>query len=46
MIVLAKKWISGAIKRKGALTRKAKAADKSISEYCSSSNLSARSKKQ
>lgn len=28
-----KKWIQGAIKRPGALTKKAKAAGKSLSEY-------------
>jgi hypothetical protein len=32
-----KKWIQSAIKRPGALTKKAKAAGKSISEYCGSS---------
>jgi hypothetical protein len=29
-----KKWISKAIKRPGALTRKAKAAGKSVSKFC------------
>jgi hypothetical protein len=41
-----KNWISGAIKRPGALTKKAKAAGKSISAYCSSKNLSTQSKRQ
>jgi len=41
-----RKWIQEAIKRPGALTKKAKAANKSISEYCSGSNLSAQSTKQ
>lgn len=41
-----KKWIQGAVKRPGALTAKAKAAGKSISEYCSSGDLSTRSKRQ
>jgi hypothetical protein len=43
---MAKKWIAGAIKRKGALTRKAKAAKMSISQYCRKPNLSSRSKRQ
>lgn len=41
-----KKWIAGAIKRPGALTRKAKAKDMSISEFCASGNLSTQSKQQ
>jgi hypothetical protein len=41
-----KKWIQSAIKRPGALTKKAKAAGKSISEYCGSSSLSTQSKRQ
>jgi protein involved in polysaccharide export with SLBB domain len=41
-----KKFISGAIKRPGALTRKAKAAGMSINEYCSQSDLSTLSKRQ
>lgn len=40
-----KKWIPKNL-RKGALTRKAKAAGKSISQYCSQKNLSTRSKRQ
>ena len=31
---MAERWIAGAIKRPGALTRKAKAAGKSVSSYC------------
>lgn len=41
-----KKWIKGAIKRPGALRRKAKRAGKSITAYCSQKNLSTRTKKQ
>lgn len=41
-----KNWIKGAIKRPGALTKKAKAAGKSITSYCSGKNLSTRSKQQ
>ena len=41
-----KKWIQKAIKRPGALTKKAKAAGKSISQYCKSSKLDTRSKRQ
>ena len=41
-----KKWIQSAIKRPGALTKKAKAAGKSISGYCQSKDLSTRSKRQ
>ena len=33
---MAKNWIAGAITHKGALTKKAKAAGKSISVYCAS----------
>ena len=43
---MAKKWIQGAIKRPGALKRKAKAAGKSISAYCAQSGLSTRTKRQ
>ena len=43
---MAKKWIQKAIKRPGALKRKAKAAGKSIGKYCSSKNLSTRTKRQ
>lgn len=31
---MARRWISGAIKRKGALTRKAKAAGKTVKAFC------------
>ena len=41
-----KKWIDKAIKRPGALTKKAKAAGKSISEYCKQDNLDTRTKRQ
>lgn len=41
-----KKWISKAVKRPGALTRKAKAKGMTISQYCSQKNLSTRSKRQ
>jgi len=46
-----KAWISSAIKRPGAFTKKAKAAGKSVSEYASSvlkegSNASTRTKRQ
>lgn len=41
-----KRWIKGAISRPGALTRKAKAAGMSISQYCAQKNLSTRSKRQ
>lgn len=41
-----KNWIQGAIKRPGALTKKAKAAGKSISQYCKGGSLSTRSKRQ
>lgn len=41
-----KKWIKGAIKRPGALTRKAKRAKKTITQYCAQSNLSTQSQRQ
>jgi len=41
-----KGWIQKAIKRPGALTRKAKAAGMSISRYCQKSGLSTRTKRQ
>ena len=42
-----RKWIQGAIKRPGALTKKAKAAGKSISEFCSKlEGKSTRTKRQ
>jgi len=43
---MAKKWIKGAIKRPGALTKKAKAAGMTITQYCAQPNLSKRSKRQ
>ena len=41
-----KKWIAGAIKHKGALTRAAKAAGMSIPEYCAQGNLNTTAKKR
>ena len=43
-----KKWIQGAIKRPGALTAKAKAAGKTVSEYIANppKNASTRTKRQ
>ena len=41
-----KKWIQGAIKNKGALTRAAKARGMSISKFCSLPNLSAKNKRR
>lgn len=41
-----KKWIQSIGMKKGALTAKAKAKGKSISEYCSQDGLSTRSKRQ
>lgn len=41
-----KKWIKGAIKRPGALTKKAKAKGMTIAQYCAQSGLSTRSKRQ
>jgi hypothetical protein len=41
-----KNWIKGAIKNPGALTKKAKAAGKSLSSYCSSGNRSTKTKRQ
>lgn len=40
---MAKKWIQGAIKKPGALTRQAKSAGMSISQFCSKSNLKGKS---
>jgi hypothetical protein len=40
------KFIQKAIKHPGALTRKAKAAGKTISSYCAGGNLSAQSQRQ
>lgn len=41
-----KNWIKGAIKRPGALTKKAKAAGKSISPYCAGDKLTTQTKRQ
>lgn len=41
-----KKWIAGAIKRPGALTRKAKAKKMTIAQYCAQTGLRTRSKQQ
>lgn len=41
-----KKWIAAADIQEGALTAKAKAAGKSITEYCSQGNLTTKSKRQ
>jgi hypothetical protein len=41
-----KNWIKGAIKRPGALTKKAKAAGKSISSYCKGGKLTTQTKRQ
>jgi len=43
-----KKWIGKAIKRPGALTKKAKAAGKTVSQYCADlgPNASTRTKRQ
>lgn len=41
-----KKWIQGAIKHPGALTRKAKAQDMTVSQYCAQGNLSTQSQRQ
>lgn len=39
-------WIKNAIKKPGALTTQAKAAGKSISEFCAGGNLSPKAKKR
>ncbi len=41
-----KNWIQKAIKRPGALTKKAKTAGKSISSYCAGGKLSTQTKRQ
>lgn len=41
-----KKWIKKAIKRPGALTRKAKAVGMTITQYCAQTGLSKLSKQQ
>lgn len=45
---MAKKWIQGAIKHKGALTKTAKAAGKSVGEFCASlpKNASTKTKRR
>lgn len=43
---MAKEWIAGAIQHKGALTAKAKAAGKSIDEYCAQEGHDLTTKKQ
>ena len=44
---MSKNWIQGAIKRPGALTAKARAANKSISEFCAAmEGKSTRTKRQ
>jgi len=43
---MAKNFIKGAIKHPGALTAAAKAAGKSISQFCAQGNLSATNKKR
>jgi len=45
-VMAKKKWIQKAIKRPGALTKKAKASGKSITEYCKGGKLSTRTKQQ
>jgi hypothetical protein len=41
-----KKWIQGAIKKPGSLTRAAKAKKMSVSEFCSQGGLSSTNKKR
>lgn len=41
-----KKWIAGAIKHPGALTAQAKAAGKSLDEFCSQGDLSSTTKRR
>lgn len=41
-----KKWIKGAIKHPGALTRAAKRKNMSISQYCAQKNLSTTAKRR
>jgi hypothetical protein len=45
---MAKKWIQGAIKRPGALTRKAKARGQSVAQYIANppKNITARTRRQ
>ena len=46
MSSMANNWIAGAIKHPGALTAQAKAAGKSIEEFCASDKLDAKTKKR
>jgi len=41
-----KKWIAGAIRKKGSLTQAAKRAGKSISAFCAQKNLSATNRRR
>ena len=43
---MAKNWIAGAIKHPGALTAQAKAAGKTIDEFCASGSLDPKTKKR
>lgn len=43
---MAKNWIQGAIKRPGALTRKAKAMGHTVSQHCAQPNLDTTTKRQ
>jgi len=45
-VAKAKKWIQGAIKHPGALTRKAKAAGMTLAQYCAQPDLSTQSQRQ
>ena len=41
-----KKWIAGAIKHPGSLTKAAKAADQTVAGYCADAHLSGHRKQQ
>lgn len=43
---MAEKWISGAIKHPGALTKKAKAMGHTVAEHCGRPNLDATTQRQ
>lgn len=43
---MAKNFIAGAIKHPGALTRKASAEGKTVSDYCAGANLSSQATRQ
>lgn len=45
-VMAKKKWIAKAIKRPGALTKKAKAKGMTIVQFCNQPNLSKRAKRQ